>query len=49
MTHRVNERIRRLADGSIDYRHYDQRARRIRSAEFQGLAGLLQALDPRKR
>ncbi|MEO4042366.1 hypothetical protein AAFN47_12250 [Hoeflea sp. CAU 1731] len=36
----VNEHIvcqesaRRLADGSIDYRHYDQQARRLRARAF---------------
>lgn len=50
MTHRVDERIHRRAGGSIDYKHYDVRARRIRSRVFTGFVGqLLHGLDLRKR
>ena len=37
MTYRKDTTIHRTVNGSIDYAHYDQRARRIRGEDFIGI------------
>ena len=37
MTYRHDSKIQRTATGSIDYAHYDRRARRIREEDFSGI------------
>ena len=37
MTYRHDSKIQRTATGSIDYAHYDRRARRIRGEDFSGI------------
>ncbi len=41
MTYKHDNSIHRTTNGSIDYAHYDRRARRIRGEDFSGIVSRL--------
>ena len=41
MTYKNDNKIHRTSNGSIDYAHYERRARRIRGEDFSGIVSRL--------